>query len=93
MEQLRNHKNSKHGQLKFSCDFREFKSSVNWRLKQHVLRRHSFPKLEKIRRKRKMKSVLKDKRTIMGFSGQATGPLIFKWKRLISTYFSLGFMF
>ena len=28
-----------------------------------------------------------------GPSAYGTGPLIFKWKRWISTYFSFGFMF
>ena len=65
MEQLRNHKNSKHGELKLSCEFCEFKSSVNWRLKQHVLRRHSFPKPEKISRKKKVKPVLSDAHNLM----------------------------
>jgi len=63
MEQLRNHKNSKHGVLKLSCDFCDFKCSVNWRLKQHVLRRHSFPKPEKVGRKRKVKSALMPKKS------------------------------
>jgi len=40
MDQLRNHVNSTHCELKLLCEFCDFKFSTNWRLKQHVQRRH-----------------------------------------------------
>jgi len=48
-DQLRNHSNSKHGELKIKCDYCEFKFPAKWRLEKHMKRIHSFQRSKKLK--------------------------------------------
>jgi len=48
-DQLRNHTNSKHGELKIKCDYCDFKFPAKWRLEKHMKRIHSNQKSNKLK--------------------------------------------
>jgi len=74
--QLQSHINSKHGELKFQCEFCDFKFPCNWRLKQHTERRHSFKPVKSKKGRGKKGVIIEDTQSLYTTAGNDDSTLI-----------------